>query len=157
MENPVRPVRTEPLIQVKLEIWNNFKEYVKYGLPWYVKKMYPEYTSKTFARGAYFTVENKVIICLDDIMETITKQVSTETGITDHLLKQVFIQIFYYTLVHELLHASKVENGCCGKKAHNINHDAYEKLPIWLKYIFDDYLATGGEFKKDHPEKNNEA
>lgn len=147
------PKPLKPLSAVKLELWSNSLDYLRYGLPWwkwlglyifqpalYFKLESYIRNGDFFARGVYDTFGKKVIICLDDIYVSLNRASSVLPEGTQINMQQSFILQVYYTLIHELLHHANVQKNTCAD-GHQVDFDKYEKLPMWLKLLFDDFLS----------------
>jgi len=67
---------------------------------------------------------------------------------TDTSIKLSFICQLYYTLLHELIHHCNVQKGHDATGAHMLDLPKYEKLPLWLKILFDDYIEMEKKFTK---------
>lgn len=156
------PLSKGKILGCQLELWQSSRDYVLNGIPWWericMKILSPNAyntlmarakENTMYARGIYDRATNKVVICLDDLSLSVMadfKATAARGKIIDDSL--LFSIQFYYTLIHELLHSVDVAGKGC---EHKIDFDKYEKLPMWLKVIFDDFLkVAGGDSFKEH-------
>lgn len=139
------------LLDVRLKLWENF-EVFRQNVNIVYKLLYPALRSKgkMAARGAYTTHDKTVHIFLDEVYSTVLgsfQTVSPESA-TSGNVKISFICQLYYTLVHEFIHHCNVQKGHDATGAHTLDLPKYEKLPLWLKVLFDDYIDMERKFSK---------
>lgn len=151
---------TKPLMKLDVEIWESSEDFIKYGVPWWMKaiwfifapSIYKMMKNVHYARGMYDHFRDKIILCTRDISISVlgsrAKFPDTPGRYHTHFALQM-----YYTLVHEMLHKANVAKDQ-GGTGHKIDFDRYEKLPESLKDIFDSLLEM--EYSNDnfssHPE-----
>jgi hypothetical protein len=141
----------KPLIDVRLKLWSDFETFRK-SVSVVYKLIYPALRTKGVmsARGAYTLHDKTVHLFLDEIYATVlgSFNIVDPESATDNNVKISFICQFYYTFVHELIHHCKVQKGHTAEGAHQLDLPRYEKLPLWLKILFDDYIEMEKRFTK---------
>lgn len=155
----------QPVMRLQVELWNNASEFVKYGIPWYMKviwyltnrKFYYRMVGRAkvnqlYARGFYDRFRDKIVLCLTDIaLSTIDSFRHGSQGGSFHL--HYGLQ-FYFTLVHEMLHKANVAKDDYAGQGHRIDFDRFERLPETLKDLFDGLLEleNSGDAFRNHPD-----
>jgi hypothetical protein len=151
----------KPLMKLDVEIWEKSEDFIRYGIPWWMKMIWwvaarPVYKMMKqvkFARGFYDRFRNKIVLCTQDITESVllSRMAQKDSRISYHT--NFALQI-YYTLVHEMLHQADVAKDDTASGGHKLDFDRYEKLPEALKDMFDSLLEM--EYSNDnfarHPE-----
>lgn len=122
MENTMN----KPLMNIKLELWSNSKDFLEHGIPWYQKlawkvfdKKAVEATKKKY-RGMYNSLSNTIVICMDEIDKFSFAQ--NQQNVVKNF-NSVFADYFTKTLIHEMIHALKL-----GDERHEIDWDRLVKL-----------------------------
>jgi hypothetical protein len=151
-----------PLQSFTLEFWENSYDFLKHGVPWYqwVGWFFGDYnfylrmkvlsmTKQNFARGLYDPFHNKIVIFTSDIMLSVVQAMTKGAD----LHKTFGLQV-YFTLIHEMLHKSRVAKDNLDKGGHKIDFDKFDLLEPALKDLFDGLLEM--EYSNDqftnHPE-----
>ena len=155
----------KPLARTKIELWDNAEDYIKHGMNPFRKLMwmltdYKVYhrvqllvkTNSFRSRGFYDGYAKKIVMCVGDIKESLRQ---TYSEMSEEEAEQTnkefsFALQFYYTLIHEFIHQSGVEQGD-KDGGHHINMDKLRAVHPSLRELFEGLLVlknSGDAFER---------